>query len=259
MIMSKNNNKIITDTIKDIEIQINDDSSMSIKKIRNPEMLEQLAKCVKSIANDKLVNDNKINNYTFKIYDLLVKYESNKLKTSSTNKQQLTYLRKIDNELKKLHSLINNAPEEIINTIDSIQDPLEIISDYSHSASSKEISEFFFNTTVIEKARMLVGIAIGKNKHHTNIMYEYEEDSNTFRKIENNQRGKKDNDVLSSLSNKLLKIFTELTDEKPTRIYNAYDGVEKSQSTDFLKEIFKVAKIKASPENQVKEYIKSHK
>ena len=257
--MTKSKDKTITDTTKDIEIKIKDNFSVSIKKIRNLSKLEQLAKCVKSIANDKLVNDNKINNYSFKIYDLLIEYETNKAKVVATNKQQLNYLKKIENELEKFYDLIDKAPEEVIDTINSIQDPLEITSDYSHPASSKEISEFFFNITAIEKARMLLGIAIGKNKHHTNRMYEYEKDSNIFRKIESNQRGKKDNDTLSSLSNELLQIFTELTGNKPTRIYDAYDGIEKSQSTDFLKEIFKVAKIKASPENQVKEYIKSHK
>lgn len=104
---------------------------------------------------------------------------------------------------------------------------------------------------------MLIGIAIGNN--HTNKIYKYEKDTNTFIKIENNQRGKKDNKTLSILSNKLLQIFTELTGKEPTRIYDAYNDVEKGASIEFLREIFKIAKINSSPENQVKEYIKSHK
>ena len=181
--------KVITDTTKDIQIKIKDNFSVSIKKIRNPKKLEQLAKCIKDTANDKIVNDKKINNYTFKIYDLLIEYESNKLKTIATNKQQLTYLKKISNELEKFYDLID--------IIHSIQDPLEITSDYSHFASSKEISECFFDVTGINKARMLIGIAIGNNKNHTDRIYKYDKDKNEFKDIASNQRGKKDNDTLS--------------------------------------------------------------
>lgn len=207
----------------------------------NPEdtkKIEEIKNILKQLPLKEPVEPERLDKWANELYKILFEYDRSVKK--HTAKQAYEYLKNLDKLLKKLEDEIKKLPFEIK---DLLIDPDYLCMSYLH---------IFSDTDTISKARYLIERAKTKSSY-------LQDTENSVLGSTKGERGNKENLLNSYLSERLAFIYYDLTGRKPGREIDGVDYAPKGKYFLFVTAIFRLGKIKASAEDQVRKSSKKFK
>ena len=219
---------------KKFKIEIKQQDGVVSVKIENDvsEILEETRKALIRLPLKESINKEDLDYWVGNIYDFLFCRDRNE--KVLTDRQVFNSLEELDKLLKKLEVQIKEMPSQVRNLI----------------ANSDYLQDTYFhllpNDYSISKSRFLIGLAKGNSSYLRGIQ---------GKEKPKNEKGKKENLYVNSLSDRLAFIFHTITGNKPRRIFDPIEGEEIGDYFHLVERIFIIGEVKASAEHHARQSV----
>lgn len=212
---------------KKFKTEIKQQDGLVSVKIENDisEILEAIKEALAALPLKKQTTKEDLNYWAGNIYEILFLRDRNE--KILTDQQVFNSLEEFDKLLKKLEVKIKEMPSQVRNLIAS--------SDYLQDT----YFQLFPDDYSISKSRTLIGLAKGNSSYLRGIQGKEEL---------KNEKGKKENFYVNSLSDRLAIIFHALTNNKPSRTFHPVSEEEIGEYFKFVERIFIIGEVEASAE-----------